>query len=182
MNDALQEAREEAVLAAAAFARELERGTSQDVRNVRNALRQFDPRFVEARVIRGVIDGESQIDPRYLEESRKYAVDIKVPVTHAEHPPEMFVVAYDIQHYLGRLVNRVRFGDTGYIVVVNDDGRIIAHRDPARIHDDVSGDEAVRRVRSGDKKKTNPSSGRTKPVCCGCSRTGPCFCPTIARH
>ena len=159
VSDALRDARDEAVPAAAALAPGLEDGTLQDAGA---ALRRFNPRFLEARVIDGVMDRESEIHPRYIKGSRKYAVDIKVPLPlHPGHPPEQFVVAYDIQHDLGRLVDRVRFGETGYIVVVNDDGHILAHHDPERISDDVSDYEAVRRIRAGD-KEDKPIQQRNK--------------------
>jgi adenylate cyclase len=158
VNDALQEARAEAVPAAAALAHDLERGTVQDTKA---ALRQFNPRFLEARILSGTLNRDAEIHPRFIKELRKYAVDIKVQVAHAEHPPEIFSVAYDIQRDLGRLVDRVHFGETGYIVVVNDDGHIIAHHDPNRIGDDVSDYEAVQRVRAGD-KEDKPLQQRNK--------------------
>ena len=159
VNDALREARDEAVPAAAALASALEDGTLQDTAA---ALHRFNPRFLDARIIPGMLDRESEMHPRYIPESRKYAVDIKVPLPRRQaQPPELFVVAYDIQHDLGRLVDRVRFGETGYIVVVNDDGHIIAHHDSARISDDVSDYEAVRRIRAGD-KEDKPIQQRNK--------------------
>ncbi len=59
------------------------------------------------------------------------------------------MVAYDIERDLNALVDKIPIGKTGSVIVVNDDGRVMAHRDKSRIHEDISRYEAVKRVRAG---------------------------------
>jgi len=154
IDNALKGAEEEAMPAAAALServeREIELGSRRLSRELKHDLHQFNPHFLEARVVNGRVDPAAEIHPRYDEEFREYVIDIRVPLQHRGHPPETFVVAYDIERDLDELVSKIRLGQTGYIVVVNDDGRIIAHRDKSRVHQDISSYEAVKRVRSGE--------------------------------
>jgi len=156
INDSLRDAEEEATTAAEALservAHEIESGAPHLSRDLRHELHHFNPRFLEARVVKGPIDKAAGIHPRYDEEFHEYVIDIKMPLQRPGHAPETFVVAYDIERDLNALVDKIPIGKTGSVVVVNDDGRVIAHRDKTRIHDDVSHYEAVKRVRAGDRE------------------------------
>ena len=155
IDNALTDAEEEALPAAEALSARVEREIEPGARlsdNLKHDLKHFNPHFLDAHIVNAAFDPKAGIHPRYDEEFRKYVIDIKVPLLHAAHPPETFVVAYEIQRDLDQLVDRVPFGRTGYIVIVNDDGRIIAHHDRSRVHDDISYYEAIKRVRAGDRE------------------------------
>jgi len=157
INDSLRDAEEEATTAAQALservARELEAGAPHLSADLRHELHHFNPRFLEARIVPGGIDKAAGIHPRYDEEFHEYVIDIKTPLQRPGHAAETFVVAYDIERDLNALVDKIPIGKTGSVVVVNDDGRVIAHRNKSRIHEDVSHYEAVKRVRAGDRER-----------------------------
>lgn len=158
IDESLQDAEEEAQPAAQALAervnREIESGAPHISEDLRHELRHFNTHFLEARVVKGGIDPKAGIHPRYDNEFHEYVIDLKSPLQRPGHAPETFVVAYDIERDLNALVDKIPIGRTGSIVVVNDDGRVIAHRDKSRIHDDVSHYQAVQRVRAGDRDDT----------------------------
>jgi HAMP domain-containing protein len=54
---------------------------------------------------------------------------------------------YDLQSELADLVSALRFNVSGYAVLVDGDGHIIAHPDASRLDEDVSEYDAVRRAR-----------------------------------
>jgi class 3 adenylate cyclase len=56
-------------------------------------------------------------------------------------------VRYDLQSELTEMVGGIRFNVSGYVVMVDGDGSIIAHPDPSRLDQDVSDYEAVRQAR-----------------------------------
>ncbi|MGA2596427.1 MAG: adenylate/guanylate cyclase domain-containing protein [Bryobacteraceae bacterium] len=153
VNASIMDAEEEARPAAEALAgrvdRELESGAPHISRDLRHELHHFNPHFLEARIVKGGIDPDAGIHPRYDEEFHEYVIDIKTPLLRPGHAPETFVVAYDIERDLNALVDKIPIGKTGSVIVVNDDGRVMAHRDKSRIHEDVSRYEAVKRVRAG---------------------------------
>ena len=153
INDSLRDAEEEATTAAEALservAREIDAGAAHLSKDLRHELRHFNPRFLEARIVKGGIDPGAGIHPRYDEEFHEYVIDIKAPLQRPGHAPETFVVAYDIERDLNALVDKIPIGKTGSVIVVNDDGRVMAHRDKSRIHEDISRYEAVKRVRAG---------------------------------
>ena len=57
---------------------------------------------------------------------------------------------YDLQAGLEEVFKRVRFGQTGYAVLVGSDGHIIAHPDLAHLRDDISSYAPVQRALTGD--------------------------------
>ena len=54
---------------------------------------------------------------------------------------------FDLTPEFSALVRNSRFGASGYAVLVDGDGQIIAHPDPSRLDDDVSSYPAVQRAR-----------------------------------
>jgi hypothetical protein len=58
-------------------------------------------------------------------------------------------VCFDMQEDLMTFVRAARFGGTGYTVITNGEGRILAHPDPARIGENVTGSSVVRDALKG---------------------------------
>lgn len=54
---------------------------------------------------------------------------------------------FDLQADLLDLIKAAQFNVSGYAVIVGSEGRVLAHRDPNRIGDDISSYEAVQRAR-----------------------------------
>ena len=152
----LKDAYEEAGLAATTLSprieREMEAGSAQLSDDVKKELGRFNTHFFGASITGGASAANAEVHPHYDAGNKKYLIDIKVPLAQPGHPPETFVVAYDIQRDLEELVGGITFGKTGYIVVVNEDGNIITHPDPSRIHQNISNYQAVQRVRAGDRE------------------------------
>jgi serine phosphatase RsbU (regulator of sigma subunit) len=57
---------------------------------------------------------------------------------------------YDLQNSLQDVFKRVRFGKTGYAVLVGNDGHVIAHPEPQRVGDDISLYGPVQKALAGD--------------------------------
>src|SRR6185369_7516760 len=57
---------------------------------------------------------------------------------------------YDLQNSLQEVFKRVRFGKTGYAVLVGNDGHVIAHPDPQHVGDDISSYGPVQQALAGD--------------------------------
>jgi adenylate cyclase len=89
-------------------------------------------------------------------------VALGVPVKDAEGVVRGAVTArYDVQSDFGELLGPIRFGKSGYVVLVEPGGRILAHPiEPARVGEDISAYPAVREAlqgRSGWVVATNAS-------------------------
>ena len=94
-------------------------------------------------------------DARYSTLHKRQMIAMGVPV-HAGTGPVVGVVAawYDIETGLSSLVKVAKFNQSGYAVMVDADGRILAHPDPARVNEDVSSYPAVQLARNSGQAGT----------------------------
>lgn len=99
------------------------------------------------------LEGKSFASEPYIAPTfNKYVLNLNVPVRSGAGPVIGTMGArYDLQEALLELTRTSRFNVSGYAVVVNSDGRIIAHPNPERVNDDISGYEAVQRALRGEK-------------------------------
>jgi len=89
-------------------------------------------------------------DPTPFPELKKSLFVIAVPVPGAQGQPMAALVAlYDQLNWFDDIARAMKFGKTGYAVLVDDDGRVLAHPDAARTRQDLSGYTAVREARAG---------------------------------
>jgi class 3 adenylate cyclase len=74
----------------------------------------------------------------------RYVLNLTVPV-RAESGEIVGALGarYDVERELQDLTRTARFAKTGMAVVVGSDGKVIAHPEPGRAHEDVSGSPAV---------------------------------------
>lgn len=78
----------------------------------------------------------------------RQVIHLAAPIPARAGPPAGAVTAlFDVQTTLSNLVGRARFNATGYAVVVDGEGQILAHPDPGRLDEDVSSYPAVRLAR-----------------------------------
>jgi len=118
------------------------------------------------RSVTGVLDPMSRLavgtaldarqfvsDPFFPDAFKKYVLRIDVPVkSRQESVIGVLGGRYDIQEALQSLANTARFNASGYAVVVSHTGRAVAHPDPKRVNDDLSGavNAMVRGLRERD--------------------------------
>jgi adenylate cyclase len=97
------------------------------------------------------LEGKNYLsDPYYSSAFGRYIMDICLPVLSSEGALRgVIAVRFDIEAGLSTLVGTTHFGETGYAVLVAADGRILAHPDRKRIHEDISGNPAVRLALGG---------------------------------
>jgi class 3 adenylate cyclase len=98
------------------------------------------------------LEGKVYVSEAYFSPTfTRYVLALGVPVPGADGVPVGAVTArYDIQEDFAQLVAPARFGKTGYVVLVDQQGRILAHpRDPARVGEDVSRYPAVQGALQG---------------------------------
>ncbi len=137
-----------------------------------NAVERFNPRFLEISLFDR--DGHqlaTSADARPEEVSRAaigYGLDGKLYVSDAEPSkisgkqvieialplrvgtgPVVGVIAarYDLQSELTALVGSARFNQSGYAVMVDGEGQIIAHHDERRLNENIGQYPAVQRAR-----------------------------------
>lgn len=81
----------------------------------------------------------------------RYLLAVGVPVRGADGTPMGALTAhYDIQEEFAQLLAPARFGKTGYVVLADQEGRILAQpRDPARVGEDISRYLAVQNALQG---------------------------------
>lgn len=98
------------------------------------------------------LEGKSFASEPYIAPTfNKYVLNLNVPVRSAGSIIGTMGARYDLQEALLELTRSSRFNVSGYAVVVNSDGRIIAHPNQGRVNDDVSSYEAVQRALRGEK-------------------------------
>lgn len=143
-------------------------------------LRSFDPHFLQVAlfdhdgralaVSPSATDGEESsrtavafgLDGnRYVSEAfkskvyQRQLVMVSVPVRAGTGPAVGVVVGwYDLQKDLNDLVASAKFNESGYAVVVDGDGEIIAHPDASRLNENVSSYPAVQLARSSGRAGT----------------------------
>ncbi len=95
------------------------------------------------------LDGKTYVSDASISPAHKrQVVYIGVPLRSGTGPVLGAVGAwYDLQSELVELVKSARFNESGYAVMVDGEGQIIAHRDVARLNEDISRYPAVRLAR-----------------------------------
>jgi class 3 adenylate cyclase len=89
-------------------------------------------------------------DPTPFPELNKSLFVIAVPVPDAQGRPIAALVGlYDQLNWFQDIASAMTFGQTGYAVLVNYDGRVLAHPDVTRSGADLSGYTAVKEARQG---------------------------------
>ena len=146
------------------------RGNAAELGEVLAAVQIVNPRLLQLRLVdphlsvlaersvTGVLDPMSRLavgtaldagqfvsDPFFPDAFKKYVLRIDVPVKSRQGSViGVLGGRYDIQEALQSLANTARFNASGYAVVVSHTGRVVAHPDPKRINDDLSGYPAVK--------------------------------------
>ncbi len=146
-----------------------------NLREALSAVQAFDPALLEinirdgqgALVLSTVVTSEAEPAPRvgaafalegnaYVSEPyvspmfKRYVLSLAVPVRGPDGGIRGALTArYDIQQEFGDLLAPARFGRTGYVVLLDQDGRILAHPDSALIGQDLSSYPAVQGALDG---------------------------------
>ncbi len=99
------------------------------------------------------LDGKPYVSDAFLSKShQRQLVYVGLPLRSGAGPVVGVVGAwFDLQGALTDLVSSARFNQSGYAVLVDGDGQIIAHPDPSRLNEDVSSYPAVRLARESDR-------------------------------
>jgi len=80
----------------------------------------------------------------------KYILYLGVPVASPQGEIIGVLSArFNFEAGLSSLMSSTRFGESGYAVLVSNDGRILAHPNPERLRDDISGYRAVQEAVQG---------------------------------
>jgi len=150
-------------------------GATQDVEEALRTFQRVDSMLLELDVVdaqgrllattssSGRQEPVSRIAVAYALEGKRFVSDpasfpgftkplfvIAVPVPDAQgRPAAAFVVLYDELKWFGKIARTMRYGQTGYGMLVDSDGRVLTHPDVTRIGQDVSGYTAVREARAG---------------------------------
>jgi HAMP domain-containing protein len=146
-----------------------------NLREALSAVQAFDPALLQinirdgqgALVLSTVVTSEAEPAPRvgaafalegkaYVSEPyvspmfKRYVLSLAVPVRGPDGGIRGALTArYDIQQEFGDLLAPARFGRTGYVVLLDQDGRILAHPDSALIGQDLSSYPAVQGALDG---------------------------------
>lgn len=147
-----------------------DRGASaDDVRDRLNAAMVFDRQYLLLRLVdpAGAIlvetSGGGETEPAnriaigfgqegkpYVSEAyfspvfRRQVLNISVPILDRSGRVRLLISArFDLTDEFGTLVRESRFNQSGYAVLVDGEGHIIAHPDPSRLDENVSGYAAV---------------------------------------
>ena len=164
------------VRVAAAVGADVPRGAMKDIELALRTFQRVDPMLLELDVVdaegrllvttsaRGRREPLSRIaiafalegkrfvsDPTPFSEFKKSLFVIAVPVPGAQGraPTAALVALYDQLNWFDDIARAMKFGRSGYAVLVDDDGRVLAHPDSARTREDMSGYTAVREARAG---------------------------------
>jgi class 3 adenylate cyclase len=146
-----------------------------NLREALSAVQAFDPALLQinirdgqgALVLSTVVTSEAEPAPRvgaafalegkaYVSEPyvspmfKRYVLSLAVPVRGPDGGIRGALTArYDIQQEFGDLLAPARFGRTGYVVLLDQGGRILAHPDSALIGQDLSSYPAVQGALDG---------------------------------
>jgi adenylate cyclase len=146
-----------------------------NLREALSAVQAFDPALLQinirdgqgALVLSTVVTSEAEPAPRvgaafalegkaYVSEPyvspmfKRYVLSLAVPVRGPDGGIRGALTArYDIQQEFGDLLAPARFGTTGYVVLLDQGGRILAHPDSALIGQDLSSYPAVQGALDG---------------------------------
>jgi len=102
------------------------------------------------------LDGKPFVsDAQFSEVYTRQLIQISLPLRSAGGPVIGVIAAwFDIEDELSNLVRTARFNQSGYAVVVDGDGQIIAHPDRSRLNANVSSYPAVQLARASDETGT----------------------------
>lgn len=91
-------------------------------------------------------------EPYFSEVWGNYVVNLVVPIRVAEGQEILGALSshYDFDAGVSALLSLTRFGDSGYSVIADATGRILAHPNPERIHEDISSYPAVQKAIEGE--------------------------------
>jgi class 3 adenylate cyclase len=90
-------------------------------------------------------------DPYVSPVFNKFVIYIAVPIRDSQqHVIGAISARYDLQEALSNLISTTRFDGDGYGVIVEDNGRILAHPDSKRINEDISSYPAFQHGRLGE--------------------------------
>jgi adenylate cyclase len=97
------------------------------------------------------LEGKTYVSDPYLSPVyNKYIMDLSLPVRSSTGEIRGVLAAkFDLEEGLGKLIERTRFGESGYAVLVASDGRILAHPNPQRLHGDISSYASVQKAFQG---------------------------------
>ena len=143
-----------------------------DLRDRLTAVHSFDPHFLQLRVldqdgkilvesvdhpgepvnrvaVAYALDGKPFTSEAFLSVAYKsQVIYASAPIRSGSGPVQGVVTAvFDVQDALSDLLAKVRFNQSGYAVVVDGDGQILAHPDRSRLDGDVSSYPAVQLAR-----------------------------------
>ena len=95
------------------------------------------------------LDGKPFVSDAYLSKAHnRQVIHVSLPLRGGSGSVVGIIGAwYDIQAELVDLVTAARFNQSGYAVMIDGEGQIIAHHDPTRLNTDVSGYPAVQQAR-----------------------------------
>src|SRR5262249_4659700 len=90
-------------------------------------------------------------DPYFSAAFNRYVLYLATPVLDQNNVVRPALTSrYDLQEGLQNVFKRVRFGQTGYAVLVDGNGHIVAHPNSERVRDNISSYAAVQRALSGE--------------------------------
>jgi class 3 adenylate cyclase len=155
---------------------EIERGTLADVHDDTDDFIRVNRRFIQINVydksgrlltaasLENGIEPVDRVAVAFALDGRNFTTDPYLSTVFGKHvlylcvpmeSPAGEVIAamstrLDLDAALGSLISSTQFGKSGYIVLVNHDGLVLAHPDRARINEDVSTYRAVQSGLKGD--------------------------------
>jgi class 3 adenylate cyclase len=97
------------------------------------------------------LEGKPFVDAYRSSLFQTYVLYLSSPIRGADAAVIGVLTAhYDVQEDFAPLVAATRFGGSGYTTLTTHDGRILAHPDAQRVHDDLSEYPAVQRAQRGE--------------------------------
>jgi class 3 adenylate cyclase len=95
------------------------------------------------------LDGKPYVsDAELSQASGRQVIELSLPLRAGTGPVVGVVTAwYDLQSELVDLIASAEFNQSGYAVMVDGDGQIIAHHDPARLNENISQYPAIQQAR-----------------------------------
>ncbi len=120
-----------------------------DGRMIASSSRIENTEPISKQAIGANLDGKGFVsDAEQSKAFGRQVLFVSEPIRSGSSPVRGAIgVRYDLQGELADLVGGLKFNVSGYAVMVDGDGQIIAHHDPARLGQDVSGYRAVQLAR-----------------------------------